>query len=55
MMVPSDITAYHRKKDAAEGGEAEAEPTAEETAAKKSAAKKTTTKTAAGTTRILRW
>ena len=45
--LPEDKRGYHRKKDAAEGGEAAAEPAAEESTAKKSAAKKTTTKTAA--------
>ena len=45
--LPEDKRGYHRKKEATEGGEAEAEPTAEETAAKKSVAKKATTKTAA--------
>ena len=45
--LPEDKRGYHRKKDAAEGGEASAEPAAEEAAAKKSAPKKTTAKTTA--------
>ena len=45
--LPEDKRGYHRKKDAAEGGEAAAEPAAEEAATKKSAVKKTTAKTTA--------
>ena len=45
--LPEDKRGYHRKKDAAEDGEAAAEPAAEEATAKKSATKKTTAKTTA--------